>query len=366
VLSDLIGFTYATWAPADAAADFIGRLRSIGERAPGAVVSVILDGENAWEYYPDNGVGFLRALYGGLTGADDIRTVNFTEALDGGPPPGRLAHLRAGSWIGSSFTTWIGHPEKNKAWNLLAAARQHAGRRLENGLEGSAVFASLAAAEGSDWFWWFGEDHSSEQDAIFDASFRDLLRNVYQGLAIDPPAELDFPIKKPRPHAWSRPAAAVQPVLDGEVTDYFEWLAAGVCDAAAGQGTMHQTSGMIRRIAYGVDDGFLFVRVDPERGDIASLLSGLDDGRIGVEVMSPRRASAGFRIQNGKLFSFGELSVEFAAGAVLECGIPLPGATTIPTIEFFVTLSARDGLLQRLPRDGSVSFSPGEPPDWSV
>ena len=365
-LSDLIGFTYATWPAAAAVDDFLARLRHVGQRAPGGVVSVILDGENAWEHYPDNGVEFLRALYAGLAHADDIRTVTYSEALEQGPPPGRMGRLRAGSWIGASFTTWIGHPEKNRAWSLLSAARQEAERRLGSALRGAAVFHSLAAAEGSDWFWWFGDDHSSEQDAIFDASFRDLLRGVYQALDAPVPSELDAPIKRARTHQWSRPAAPLAPVLDGRVSDYFEWLAAGVCDAASGQGAMHQSAGLIRRIAYGTGDGALFLRVDPERGDVATLLATLDDGSIGVEILVPERYSVAFKLERGRVLLAGPAgggAARHAADAVLEVELPLADPSRI---EFFVTLSARDGLLQRLPRDGAIALVPGEPPDWSV
>ena len=361
-LSDLIGFTYSSWPARSAADDFLSRLRHAAQRAPGGVVSVILDGENAWEHYPDNGVEFLRALYDGLARAEDLHPVTFSEALERGPRPARLGRLRAGSWIGASFTTWIGHPEKNKAWSLLAAARQEAERRLGGALHESPVFESLAAAEGSDWFWWFGDDHSSEQDAVFDASFRDLLRGVYQALDAPVPEELDHPIKRARGHHWTRPEGPASPSLDGRITDYFEWLSAGVCEAAAGQGAMHQAAGLIRRIAYAAGEGSLFVRVDPERGDVTSMLSSLEQGRLGVEVLVPERISVTFQMDGERVAITGGLS-RFGAGAVLEVEVPLPAA---PMVEFFVTLWAGDGLLQRLPRDGTISFAPDEQPDWSV
>ncbi|HET6373891.1 MAG TPA: glycoside hydrolase family 57 protein, partial [Candidatus Polarisedimenticolia bacterium] len=157
-LSDLVGFTYATWPPRAAAEDFLGRLRALAVEAPGGVVSVVLDGENAWEHYEGNGVEFLRALYAGLTSDDDLQTVTLTQAAQRAESIGRLEHLRAGSWIGANFATWIGHPEKNTAWSLLAAARSEAQARLTTRLESHPVFRILAAAEGSDWFWWYGDD----------------------------------------------------------------------------------------------------------------------------------------------------------------------------------------------------------------
>ncbi len=363
-LSDLVGFTYASWPAPQAAEDFAGRLRSIAREAPGGVVCVILDGENAWEYYKDNGAAFLGALYERLTQEQDLRTVTFSEALDSGPAPARLSRLRAGSWIGADFTTWIGHPEKNKAWSLLALARQEAEHRLGGEMGDGAVWEALAAAEGSDWFWWFGEDHSSEQDLIFDAAFRDLLSSVYQLLGAAAPKDLDLPIKRVHMRPWLPPTGPIRPAIDGVVTDYFEWLGAGSCEAGSGQAAMHQASGLIRRVAFGSDGRSLFVRVDPDGRDIPGLLSGLVEGRISLEVISPESQRFDFQLGSGGVTSTGDSSSARAAAArVLEVELPLPDTAAV---EFFVTLAAKGATLQRLPRDGAILVSPGAPPDWSV
>ncbi|HKY32227.1 MAG TPA: glycoside hydrolase family 57 protein [Candidatus Polarisedimenticolia bacterium] len=369
-LSDLVGFTYATWPAADAAADLLRRLRGIAQRAPGGVACVILDGENAWEHYPHNAEDFLRALYAGLTSASDLRPVTFSQAAEA-MEVGLLRRLRAGSWIGSSFTTWIGHPEKNRAWELLAAARQAVERRLGPGPGPGAedpVWQAVGAAEGSDWFWWYGDDHSSEQDAIFDAAFRDLVRGIYEALGEPPPAELDQPIKQPRGRAWSEPSGKVSPTLDGAVTDYFEWLMAGQCDDAAGQGTMHQASGLIRRVAYGTDGRALYVRVDPGQGEIEALLRSLESGRIVVEMTAPAPRRAAFAIAGGKVQverTEGTAAPRFAAGRVLEVEIPL-GADDPQTAAFYVVLTERGRPVQRLPRDGHIEVSCREAADWRV
>jgi alpha-amylase/alpha-mannosidase (GH57 family) len=363
-LSDLIGFTYASWNAAEAAAAFLGHLRGIAPQAPDGVVSVILDGENAWEFYPDNGTAFLRELYGALTGSPDIETVTFSQALESGGPVGQLSHLRAGSWIGASFATWIGHPEKNRAWSLLAQARNEAERRFGPDLESSPVFPVLAAAEGSDWFWWFGDDHSSEQDEIFDASFRDLLRGVHQMIGSRAPEELDRPIKRGRTRTWNEPTGPIHPTLDGAVTDYFEWLTAGQCDAAAGQGAMHQAVGMIRRVLFGSDGRSLFVRIDPERGDIRGLMASLPGATLGVDLTVPVRQTARFRLEGDRVVQLeGGAAVRHAAGKILEVEVPL---TDPARVQFSVSLASAGSTVQCLPRDGAIVFSPGEPPDWSV
>jgi alpha-amylase/alpha-mannosidase (GH57 family) len=370
-LSDLIGFTYATWPAAQAAEDFLGRLRGIAHRAPGGVVSVILDGENAWEHYPRNAVDFLGALYRGLVSDPALRPVTMSEAARE-VPAGTISRLRAGSWIGSSFTTWIGHHEKNRAWTLLAAARQEADRRFGSDLpsrdepQARRAWQALAAAEGSDWFWWFGDDHSSEQDAIFDAAFRDQLRAVYEAAGSPVPAELDEPIKRGQPRVWSEPTGHLRPTIDGAVSDYFEWLAAGECDASYGQGSMHQASGLVRRILYGCDAGALYVRVDPDRGTVADLLSRLPDCELVLRVSAPAAAQAVFSLAGGNVRQTGEASARFAAGRILEVRMPLPPAGPDEAAEFHLSLMTGGRLVQRLPRDGAIRVPRAEPTDWRV
>lgn len=366
-LSDLIGFSYARWQPDAAAADFIARLRGRAAEAPGGVVSIILDGENAWEHYPGNGVEFLHALYEGLTRTEGIRTVTFSEALEGSAT-GALDGLRAGSWIGASFATWIGHPEKNRAWTLLSSAREDARRALGDGLHESAAFRALAAAEGSDWFWWFGEDHSSEQDAIFDAFFRDLLRTVYSIIGMPAPSSLDEPIKKSRLRHWAAPTAPITPHLDGRVSDFFEWLGAGVCEATSAQAAMHRGEWLVRRVAFGTDGTALFVRVDPERGTIQEMLSGIAEGILRVEMTAPRRCDLELTLRNGGLINLRSSSgkdgvADWAADRVLEARFPLEG---LAPCEFFVSVESAGGPLQRLPTEGQIMVQPGQLADWSA
>jgi hypothetical protein len=282
-----------------------------------------------------------------------------------GEETGSLDRLRAGSWIDASFTTWIGHPEKNRAWTLLAAARQEAQTALGGGLHESPAFRALAAAEGSDWFWWFGEDHASEQDAIFDTSFRDLLRSVYAALGAPPPAALDERIKMTRVRLWSPPTAPITPTLDGRITDFFEWMGAGVCEAAAGQGTMHRGAGPVRRVAFGSDGTALFVRVDPERDSVSGMLADIQEGILRVELAAPRRASLALALRRDGLARLHEedAGVDWAAGPVLEARFPLEG---VAPCDLFVSVESSGGPLQRLPADGMIRVEPDRPADWNV
>lgn len=210
-LSDLIGFQYAKWRGEDAAADFIQELEGIAAAAPAGerpVVSVILDGENAWEYYPYNAFYFFLALYDRLEAHPALRTHSYSSYLlarreNAAQEPARAATVEipglvAGSWVHGNFSTWIGSRDKNRAWDLLVAAKVSFDRVLAEGrLPKDLVKAArrqLADCEGSDWFWWFGDYNPVEAVASFDQLFRAKLSNLYHCLQLPAPPELAAPI----------------------------------------------------------------------------------------------------------------------------------------------------------------------------
>ena len=209
-LSDLIGFEYAKWFGRDAVSHFISELEQVyhqTETHESPVVSVILDGENAWEYYPYNGYYFLSELYEALAQHPFIRVTTFSEYLascDGGQDnvacavAKTLPHVVAGSWVYGTLSTWIGSPEKNRAWDLLCAAKSSfdlvmAGGRLS--AEGRQLAAKqLADCESSDWFWWFGDYNPAASVTSFDKLFRENLANLYRLLQLPVPGALEHPI----------------------------------------------------------------------------------------------------------------------------------------------------------------------------
>ena len=198
-LSDLIGFEYSKWHADDAVADFIGHLErisaSLGDEAQQHVVAVILDGENAWEYYPDNGHHFLDALYDRLSGHPGIETTTFAD-VQGEVREEKLRHLVPGSWVYGSFSTWIGSADKNRAWDLLVEAKLIFDQRIKRLGKKKAERATrlLAICEGSDWFWWFGDYNPSHSVSDFDRLFRLQLKTLYCELDYPPPPALDTPI----------------------------------------------------------------------------------------------------------------------------------------------------------------------------
>lgn len=200
-LSDLIGFEYAKWHSRDAALNFMAELEAIAEQAgqndaATPLVSVILDGENCWEYYPYNGFYFLEALYAALEAHESIRTTTFAAVVEGGQyEPAPLDRLVAGSWVHGDFMTWIGSAEKNQAWDLLVEAKVAYDLVVDGGRlsdeEVAAAARQLASCESSDWFWWLGDYNPADAVASFDKLYRANLGRLYRLLKLPEPASLE-------------------------------------------------------------------------------------------------------------------------------------------------------------------------------
>jgi alpha-amylase/alpha-mannosidase (GH57 family) len=193
-LSDLIGFHYMHAAPADGARDLIAHLKNIPD---GSHVSIILDGENPWDYYPNSGRDFLRCLFDGISKEPGLEAVTMSEAAERLTPK-PLEWLAPGSWANSNFSIWIGHPEDHQAWEWISRARAALMERKDvvAADRWNQAYEELLVAEGSDWMWWFGNDFSSDSDAIFDSLFRQHIANIYYFVGLTPPEELQNPIKK--------------------------------------------------------------------------------------------------------------------------------------------------------------------------
>lgn len=205
-LSDKIGFEYSKFHAGDAVNDFIGTLEGIhaaNASAQSAVVSVILDGENAWEYYPYNGYYFLNELYEALAKHPDIELTTFSDIVNKTRTGSSielktLPAIAAGSWVYGSFSTWIGSTDKNMGWDLLCEAKKNFDRAMQAGTlsksEQKACEHQLAICEGSDWFWWFGDYNSAVSVDSFDRLYRRNLSNLYRLLKLPIPEILTRPI----------------------------------------------------------------------------------------------------------------------------------------------------------------------------
>ena len=205
-LSDRIGFAYAHMRPEEAVGEMIGRLARARERLPDDdqpyLASIILDGENAWEGYNNNGNDFLRAFYGALSSDPRFTTVRVTDFIEANPPRIELPRLHSGSWIDSNFRVWIGEEMHARAWGALARTRQFAAEQWGPlGEMPANVARALMVAEGSDWFWWYSSRNSSPEDLVFDELFRGNLEVVWWWGGQEPPAELRQPLTLPQPTA---------------------------------------------------------------------------------------------------------------------------------------------------------------------
>ena len=198
-LSDRIGFRYKSLSGVQAANDLIMRLYEIHQKfakdPEPRLVTIILDGENAWEWYKNDAKDFFHSLYSQLSEADWIVTTTPTDFIKQFPPKRVITRLFAGSWINADFSTWIGEDEENLAWNYLGYVRKDfenfrkSGQYDEKTLE--KAFFELASAEGSDWFWFFGADQNAGDDRWTDIMFRRTLKNVYEILGKPYPDFLD-------------------------------------------------------------------------------------------------------------------------------------------------------------------------------
>ncbi len=362
-LSDLVGFSYSKM-PADAAvAHFLGFVRERCEPilASGrdALAPVILDGENAWEYYDRNGRPFLRQLYAAISADPRMEAVTVTEALERVPSE-PLGHIFPGSWINANFDVWIGAEEDNRAWDMLLRARESyeatvaAGRVSEENR--ALAFEELMIAEGSDWCWWYGPEHYSENRAEFDHLYRSHLSNVYRALGLPAPEELSRPIIRTEfTGHHQHPSAPVKPSIDGEVTSYFEWMGAGRYRVDARSGAMHGQRFVVRELLYGSDHHHLYLRFDldqpPPRLRLCLTYPG---GRWDIELASGRAdAPAPLRA---------------AYGRVVEIAAPLEafGARTEESVK--LKFSLWDGALplDSLPQEGWIELPVTDPGEWPV
>lgn len=324
-LSDLIGFTYSGWNEDDAVNDFMGHLRRIYDSCDFSPhVSVILDGENAWEYYKNNAEDFFAKLYSALGGADWLVTSSFsdivssTEILEEALPP-----LVAGSWIMGNFRIWIGHPEKNKAWEYLAKTKKTV-EKYYGGVDEETkrqIDKELHIAQGSDWFWWFGDDHFSIQSDVFDKLFRTHLVNIYKLLKLNVPQELFLPIKSSSKTGLLRkPSGCVTPVIDGKYTNFYEWLGSGVFDLKSDAGSMHAGGSDLKRLLFGNDSDNLYLALTTDfstvKADTLEIEVGFGSERLSFEIALGGGFSEnkGVRAFEGKIMEI-SLPLKFLAGA---------------------------------------------------
>lgn len=381
-LSDLIGFHYqrnhSDWAAEDLLAKVKGIGRAVAEHNPEQTpfVPIVLDGENCWEYYPDGGVGFLRSLYRQAVKDPAIAPLTVSEHLEKYPPENRIPRLFAGSWINHDFYIWIGHQEDRDAWDLVHLTRDFLIKAETRGdvspetLE--EAWKELFIAEGSDWYWWYGDDHNSGQDELFDELFRRHLRNVFTLLGEMPPSKLFEPVSHFERHILhTQPQAFLQVKVNGRIT-FFEWKHAGHYKSGSERGTMTMVSdGVLSDIYFGFDRERLLLRCDTGTEAHAELC---DFDEVRIRFVEPYGAEVRVKCAEPERISVSVDGIEkdstaavAAIGKIFELGIPYRelGIEVDQRIHFAVEF-VRDGeSVERAPSEGTIDLVvPG--PDFEM
>lgn len=379
-MSDLIGFHYQRSRPHDAANDLIYKLKAIGHAVESqnagrrALVPIILDGENCWEYYPDGGVEFLRKLYRSCAADKEIMPQTVSDYLDEHPATDRIGHLFAGSWISHNFHIWIGHHEDNTAWDLLHETREFlVAKQTEDKLPKKQLdraLEELYIAEGSDWFWWFGDDHSSAQDSLFDQLFRKHLQNVYTLLEEPIPQSLTRPITHAEHRKLHTSPTGFLPVrVDGRHT-YFEWISAGHYVAGNERGTMTiVTQGIVREVFFGFDHERLLLRIDTA-GNAAEDLRQIDEihlkfaepAKLELRLLGLRKGEPQPALyRNNRRIA--RTNTEVGLGRILEIGVPLSELKLDPEtpIQMYVEAFTGENSIDRAPSEGTLELEAPTP-----
>jgi alpha-amylase/alpha-mannosidase (GH57 family) len=338
-LSDSIGFRYQNMNEKDAVDDFISHLRSIYNSSQHCqVVSVILDGENAWEFYKNNGKDFFNRLYFEISHQRWIECITFSEVLEKNVEIENLESIKAGSWIYGNFTTWIGHPEKNTAWEYLSETRNFLESEKENDLYKKAI-EYIYIAEGSDWFWWYGDDHFTIYADKFDLLFRSNLMKVYDVLGKKPPAKLSKPIKQTfKQPVIKKPKNYITPTIDGKITNYFEWLFSGEIDLTFDLSSMN-TEILLNKLYYGYDKENFYLRFD---GNVNQIKNDI----LRLNFITDKEISFSVPISNEKYTD--ENGVEAVSKKIIEIKIPL-NLLNEKKFEFYIEILKDSQLLQKLP-----------------
>ena len=393
-LSDLIGFEYSRWDANDAANNFIHKLKMIYKRIESYgsssshddfVVPVILDGENAWEYYHDSGTHFLNTLLSKLSALrPDIECVTLSDAISKVKSEEALPAIPTGSWIDGTFNIWIGHNEDHTAWEMLSRARsiweakaihfENQGDSLPEALKQAQEY--LFVAEGSDWCWWYGDDHFSPHGPEFDLLFRNNLKAAYTAMGQDAPDILEMPIAKAEKGTATKdfissPRAYIEPTIDGLVSSYLEWSSAAVCVPDSGFGAMHRASGqaILSRFCYGFSKDILYFMFDLEFAAMESI------EEFEFEIIFPkkdRKVYGEISLADGiSRWSFREIDgigdatpleaeinashlMMAAFNKVIEVGLPVDflSCRKEEWIEFFIRIQSRGTLGERWPLYG--------------
>jgi alpha-amylase/alpha-mannosidase (GH57 family) len=372
-LSDYVGFTASHNDPHRAADFMVGQIEQIarGAHTSDPLCAVILDGENAWENFHDGGQAFLREMYQRLSSNPAIAATTFHDYFSKHPPSATLSTLHTGSWIHGDFDIWIGDPEENRGWELLGHTRDFLQARADRHEitpdQFKKAMQEIYAAEGSDWFWWYGGDFVTDNDLLFDELFRTHLQNVYRICGAPIPDVLKTNICRSEvAREVRKPTDLITPVIDGLITSYYEWAGAGIYEAGRNMGAMYRSERCVEAVHFGSDLTTFYLRVDFRKGakipakatlrvnfvdptHRALIVSRLKPDLDGAELWLTDPDAAYRKLIDVRLIKFEK---------ILELGVPLADLDwkQREQASFFVQLLENDVELERHPDIGTLNM----------
>lgn len=286
-LSDKIGFEYRYQSAHNASENFMNQLQNIADKEADQTVFIIVDGENAWEFYENNGLDFFTSMYTVLSAAIWCKTVTMDEVA-AFKNHSLLEHISPGSWIHGTFDTWVGNSEKNRAWELIFQTQNdvmHHKEDLSDEVKEEMRY-HLLASECSDWFWWYGDDHSTDFAYEFDTLFREHLIRVYTLMGSSIPLTLLEPIHSdvPKKPFWIKPSNAISPLINGKKSSFFEWMGCGMIDEGKMFSTMDKVRGPIDIVYYGFDEESLYMAFEGDVSPSQKIVVEIEENEKSIEL----------------------------------------------------------------------------------
>ncbi len=348
-LSDLIGFTYSGWDSRHAVNDFFARIEQIRKDYGNDInINIILDGENAWEHYPKNAEEFFETLYAALESSQDFECSLMSEVLkDEEISSNKLTEIAPGSWINANFDIWIGHKEKNRAWELIFETKAEFEKQKAklDRFRIEKITKEFLIAQSSDWFWWYGDDHHTDLASTFDLLFRTHLMNIYTLMGKRIPQSLTTPIvdeNKESKNFLKKAQNKISPILDGKISSFFEWLGSGEIDLEMELSSMNTDAFIIKKIYLGCDFKRCYLALI---GDFADLF---ENSYIQMDI-----AKKSYDLTISKKRKKIANSIEYVTDEIMEIAID---KKVVQNEQLQLKLFKNDRLLQLLPLYSKIEF----------
>ena len=355
VLSDLIGFTYSSMKTEDAVNDFMSRVRYIRDNlSEDGTLFIILDGENAWEFYPGSGIDFLSNIYRNLKKEEGIELTTVLEAVSKVKSE-ELETISTGSWIEGNFRVWIGEEEDNISWKYLKHVRDDFEEFTQE--EKKKAKKAMFAAEGSDWNWWYGNEHQKATHFEFDSLYRRHLMSVYEINNKKPPDFLFNSILRGEEMLIQiEPKWLIKPLIDGKDTDFFEWVNGGLWKGESSDGAMVISEPIIELIKFGFDMENIYFLVKFSKTGLSFKNFSLE---INLRGEHEKKRKIVFSKEDGNLKLESEIPAVWEFDKVLEVKIPFLdlGFVRGEKVSFMVLFYVEDKVLARLPQRGRLMFT---------